>query len=103
MSYPRVRPTTAKAGHELQDGNIGAYYANVYQAAKDMALYFDYFDYSKTSIPAEFWTRYNPSPRYEVAVRAVAVDARRDFHTMALVVAPLSFIAIKLIWNLFKS
>lgn len=103
MSLPKQRPTTAKAGHILDDGNTGAYYANIFQAVKDMSLYFDYFKYSKIDIPAEFWRRYNPSERYKIAVDSVPVDARRDFHTYALVVAPLSFILIRIIWNYSKN
>lgn len=99
MSLPKQRPTTAKAGHILDDGNTGAYYSSLFQAVRDMSMYFDFFKYSKTEIPELFWRRYNPSERYEIAVRSVPCDARRDFHTFALVVAPLSFILIRIIWN----
>lgn len=95
MNRVLQRPTTQRGYIPSGDGDKGTY-KSLWGAAKDMALYFDYFGYNKRAIPTQFFQVYNPSPTYRQAVDQTAVDFGRIYTIYVVVAFPITSLIIQL-------
>lgn len=100
MNRVRQRPTTQYRAIPSGDGQKGVY-KSLWSAARDMSMYFEYFEYNKKTIPPQFFQVYNPSPNYRQAVENTPVDFGRIYTIYFVVAFPLSTLILQLWRNKF--
>lgn len=98
MGCVSKRDTTQVGCMPSADGVGIGMYSTLWDGVRDVKKWFEYWGFPKNRMSPEVWAKQNPKATYSAAVAEVR-DELRTAQALAMVTAPLTFLAVKFVVN----